>query len=420
MTRATFLAALLLASAPLRAQVESATAVRAPVLPAASAAPLAITPLTAPLAGSLAAPLAPALASPAAALPAAALLPPAPVAALPAAPAAVSPGAPSARTAISPASHEAAESSLSAAAAPDADAAPAVAAGALFDGAAALESRSVAVDPSDFPGGSGAAIATGRRLRALVTKDLAPSDLPYPTTLRAPAAVNLPASLEAAPRAPVRTVTDVAFASLEHSGSAGLVRLGYLEDGRPVALKAYHLRNNPEMLDKFMLEETRSAKLLSDLGVGPRFHGVWRDRDGSWNVAFDVARGDFSGNPINMRTFHDLETILERLHGAGVAEFSDLQMYRDRDGRLSVIDPGTAANALRPLSPGEEPRYAAYARLEQLGPAPAEDGRRYLAWLKASRPASYAMLHDLIARRNDAYAGPIKARYPDHFGASPR
>jgi hypothetical protein len=429
------LAALFLAAAPLSAQVENA-GVRASELSAAPSAPAALAPLAAPLASPLAAALTPAAVSPEAA-PLAAPAALAPAVAAPAAPAALT-AAPAAAVPVkvappasaahgaAPAANASAGEAASARSALDELEGGSVVQSAAFDGVSAapaaaagdaLAARAFSVKPEDFPGGSGAILTTGRTLRALLTKDLAPADLPYSTTLRTPRPVSLPVSLEAAERAPVKSVTDVAFASAEHSGSAGLVRLGSLADGRPVALKAYHLRNNPELLDKFMLEETRSAKLLSDLGVGPQFHGVWRDRDGSWNVVFDIARGDFSGNPVNMSTFHDLETILARLKGAGVAGFADLQMYRDRDGRLSVIDPGAAASDRRPLSPDEEPNYAIYARMEQLQPAPAEHGRRYLAWLKASRPVAYAQLRELIARRDDAYVKPLKDRYPEIFGA---
>jgi hypothetical protein len=250
-----------------------------------------------------------------------------------------------------------------------------------------------------------------------MTVDIAARELPYATTLRAPRAPNLPLSLASAEPAPVAEVTDIAFASVEHSGSAGLVRLGYLQDGRPVALKSYHLGPGRTDAEEVALSETRSAKLLSDLGVGPLFHGVWRDPEGHWNVVFDVARGDFVGTPVTADTFRDLETIFARLNGAGVHDVPDLQMYRDGAGRLMIIDPNMAADGRRGMhEPDEAGGYAAAARLEQLHEAPVDVGRRYLEWLRARKPAAFRGLRALVRRRSDGYAKPVRENYPDLFG----
>jgi hypothetical protein len=412
-------AVLLLSAWPAAAQIKSE-----PVAPlsGASAAPSPLPTLAVPLAPVLTSPAgltaAPALsAAPAAAAPVA-VLPPAPaVLAAPAlAPAAQLPAALLPPAAGGPAPTEKSADSPAGA---DASGGHDAKLDATFDGSAAadgLTRLAFDVTPKTFPGGSGAAETLGRNMRAIVTKKIAAADLPYETTLRPAGPVSLPATLETAPRAAVRKVTDIAFASEEHSGSAGLVRLGYLEDGRPVALKAYHLRGRHEELNDFMLEETRSAKMLSDLGVGPRFHGVWRDHDGSWNVVFDIARGDFSGTPVTRRTFSDLETILTRLKNAGVRSFGDLQLYRDENGRLSVIDPGSAAKGGAPHAEPDQPGgYATQVRMEQLFAAAEPEGRYYLEWLSAHRPEAFASLREVLRRRPDPFAGKVKRLYPDYF-----
>jgi hypothetical protein len=431
------------AAVPVAAQVETEPVVLAPVAPLASAAPAvlapsALAPLAVPLAPALSAPLGASASAAAPALLAAPAASAAPLA-VPSAAASAMPEPPAAAVApaVAPAPtvDDAPLSAPHAGAVASAGAAAAVASaqtGAFFDGA--LERRAFDVPADQFPGGSGGVIAAARPMRALLTRNLAPSDLPYDTNLR-PALEKpspLPATLDAAPRAKVRSVSDVAFASEQHSGSAGLVRLAYLDDGRPVAVKAYHLRRNTtrQELDGLALDEARSAQLLSDLGVGPRFHGLWLDADGDWNVVFDIARGDFNGTPVNAATFRDLEIILSRLRAIGLKNVSDFQLYRSPEGRLTVIDPGSAATGLNEPhewfhSPAdEEGGFAAYARLEQLHDAPPDIGRAYLLALRQHRPAGFAGLSALIVRRTDAYTAPLRRDYADLLGlprsAAPR
>jgi hypothetical protein len=422
-----------LAAAPLAAQVETAPVV-VPLAPSAAAAPALSAAFSPTALVSVTAPPAPALSAP---LRASAVLS-APALAAASAPPAVAAAAPA--PALSYALPEpAAAAEAAPAPAPDGGAragAPRSAArgtmnerfaafagggaesGLAFDGGAALERRAFPVEPSEFPGGSGALLTDPRRVRALLTKDIAAADLPYSTALREPRPVSLPATLAEVRPAPVRAVTDVAFASVEHSGGAALVRLGSLRDGRPVALKAYHLRPEEGDPAEIALEEARSAKLLSDLGVGPIFHGLWRDPEGNWNVVFDIARGDFSGTPINDATLRDLETILARLRGAGVEHVSDFHLYRDHEGRLTVIDPGTVSRLRRDrAAPADDfAGFATQARLDQLKSAPEDVGRRYLLDLRARRPGAFRGLAELVARRSDDAALAVRARWPDLLG----
>lgn len=290
---------------------------------------------------------------------------------------------------------------------------------------ALLEAKAIGVaSPRDFPGGSGGLLRSGKSLRALLTTKLAASDLPYGHALRPVRSLKprLPRTLEEVPPARMSRVTDVGLASRVDGGSNGLVRLGYLEDGRPVALKAIYLPSHPVTgrsrdaeVPGMTLEEARAAQLYSDLGVSPEFHGLWKDDDGRWNVVFDIARGDHEGTPVNDQTFADLETILARMSAAGIVKAGDLQFHRSPEGRLLVIDPQSAAEGLvdSPQAQRQETAGAfALARLDQLREAPADVGRRYLERLEAvDRPAFEELSRRLLGM--DKHAGWARQRYGD-------
>jgi hypothetical protein len=276
--------------------------------------------------------------------------------------------------------------------------------------AGALEAKAKTLETmKDFPGGAGGVLSSGKTLRALLTRDIEASDLPYKAEIRSQPDVSpkLPTTLDEVVRAPVAHVTDIGLASEEHSGSAGLVRLAYLADGRPVAVKTYYLaemkgESRADELPGVMLKEARAAELYSKLGIGPEFHGLWKDADGRWNIVFDIARGDFSGTPVKDVTFRDLETILARMKAAGVKRAGDLQIYRSPEGRLQVIDPNSAAEGLHePHYSDDDPSYgyAASARAELLRQADAEVGRRYLARLRAEDPDAFAPLAQRLTER---------------------
>ena len=291
------------------------------------------------------------------------------------------------------------------------------------DAAKRLESKArTLASMEDFPGGAGGLLSSRKQLRALLTKDIAESDLPYASAIRSRPNLkpDLPETLEQVRRAPMARVTDIGLASEEHSGSAGLVRLGYLADGRPVALKTYYPAEMPgesraAELPGLMLQEARAAQLYSELGIGPQFHGIWKDADGRWNVVFDIARGDFRGTPVKDVTFSDLETILARMKAAGIGDAGDLQMYRSSEGRLMVIDPNRVAERLGQAP--REPFDSMYgdgtgARIDVLREAPQDLGRRYLERLEAVNPDAF----DGLTRRlldNPKSAEWARQRYGD-------
>lgn len=175
-------------------------------------------------------------------------------------------------------------------------------------------------------------------------------------------------------------VTNVVLVSDETSGSGAYVRLAEMPDGRSVVLKTF-ARPNAEHL----LMEARSAKFLSDLGIGAGFHGLFLDAEGRWNLVMDIVPGDFSGTPITPRTFADLDTMLARLEAAGVHELGDFQMHRTPSGRLLAIDPGGISSHIG--EGGRKPTWKASSdfnleRVELLKKADRQMGLRYLERLQ--------------------------------------
>jgi hypothetical protein len=261
----------------------------------------------------------------------------------------------------------------------------------------------------EIPGLPGGVSNYGKSGQYLRTADIAPDDLPYPSAMRPPADdIKLPKTLDEIPEPNVTRETRVVFASDEHSGSAGVVRLAELDDGRPVAIKTYYPGKHPitgkerpiEEVNQFMLDEARSARLFSDLGIGPEFHGMYRDADGRWNVVMDVVPGDFIGTPVNKQTFADLEEMLNRLNGARLQRLGDFQVYRTPEGRLLAIDPGAAASNV-----GAAPRVPVnsaggeftYQRANLIREAPPDVAIDYLGKLQKDDPEAWAGLVQRLA-----------------------
>ncbi|MBI3297927.1 MAG: hypothetical protein HYZ75_07180 [Elusimicrobia bacterium] len=265
-----------------------------------------------------------------------------------------------------------------------------------------LQELSKETPKKDFPGVPGAIDHVEGPLRALRTIEIPPDMLGYGSELREPLAPRAElSSLAEVPKADVVEVSNVVFASEEHSGSSGLVRLAKLKDGRAVAVKA--ILASPPVSEArtagWILEEANSAALFSDLGVGPKFHGIWTDGAGRLNVVMDIARGDFSGTPVKDATFADLEAIIGRLRGAGIKEVGDFQAYRTPEGRLTLIDPATAIKdrgVKPPADPDSRYGFATGQRLALFEAAPADVGARYLEGLRAKDPAAYRGLLEAL------------------------
>jgi hypothetical protein len=201
------------------------------------------------------------------------------------------------------------------------------------------------------PGGAGSmAIETfirghpGRKVKYLVTSSVLESDLPYESAPRPEKPFKEMTSLDEAPRVEVELPTEIVFLTGEvEQGSASHVRLGFLKDGRPVAIKAHlpvELWKGKEQ--ERLRIEANGARLLDDLGIGPRFHGIFAEGDGTLNVVTDIVPGDFpteASKDITLQTIEDLEEASHRLARTGRDLGGDVQGPVTPRGRLLFIDP---------------------------------------------------------------------------------
>ncbi len=249
----------------------------------------------------------------------------------------------------------------------------------------------------EIPGGATAVryrgMTTGKFLR---TGNIDPSQLPYEAALRRPVPVSqisLPSTLDEAAGASLKRVHDVVLVSNDFAGSKGVVRLAELSDGRPVVIKTNHLgpTRTAEEYAAHMLQEVRSAQLISDLGIGPRFHGTAVDADGHLGLVMDVVPGDFTG-PVVRQTLDDFDQIVSRLRAADTGlPPDDFQMYRTPSGRLQVIDPNDLSRFVgEKMQPGKVDQQ----RLSLLRDADSEVASRYLDDLTARDPESARWLRD--------------------------
>lgn len=124
-----------------------------------------------------------------------------------------------------------------------------------------------------------------------------------------------------------------------------IYRLGFLEDGRPVAVRADMSMENASI-------ETRNSHLIGAyadglkvyrLGFGPEMHGIFRDKDKASGIVMDIVPGDFPYEVpefINSRTVKEFIDIYLRLAGAGLALDGDFQYFVTPLGDVQAINQG--------------------------------------------------------------------------------
>jgi hypothetical protein len=186
-----------------------------------------------------------------------------------------------------------------------------------------------------------------KEINCLQTSDVAEEDLPYSVAMRVPRNLDfVPKSLSTVPfiqnvRLPSE---DVFLISRDMNGSAGVVKLGFLKDGRPVALKAYF--TDRPLTERFMLMDYQGAYIADALGIGPKVHGLFVDQKAKWLV-MDIVSGDFPSvvrENIKLVTYRDLKEIKLRLQNANInAMEGDFQYYITPQGRIQIIDQGALA-----------------------------------------------------------------------------
>jgi DNA-binding CsgD family transcriptional regulator/ribosomal protein S18 acetylase RimI-like enzyme len=309
----------------------------------------------------------------------------------------------------------------------------------------ALESASLAglSSPLVNPASKDGQLVAGQ-VRYITTKDITPEALGYTPELRAMQSNPLQAlkmSIGDFPQVKVRE-SQTLLLSTDHSGSTSLVKLGWMGD-RAVALRRFvpradYLEQWGHLADlkvgQKQLDGARGSDLLSRMGIGPQFHGLYTKTDSATgqteiNEVTDVVPGDFqdavptnSGaaaapvgvgqqtpNPtITLDTFNDLETVVQRFKSLAFDEsmLADFQYYVTPAGRLMVID-GTHMAGFNAGSDNNSThirdRDKAFnvERLELLRVAPGDVGVRYLEQLRSSDPPTlHALFESLDVRLN--------------------
>ncbi len=181
--------------------------------------------------------------------------------------------------------------------------------------------------------------------RYLITGDISKSDLPsgYPIALREPnPSKSLPGEIKV-----TMPDTDVFLVNQLHNGAFSVVRLGWLEDGTPVAVKSRYTEDAAD--DNQRVQDDYNDAFFADrLGIGPRLHGCFTDGQGRFSFAMDIVPGEFAGvgdfilqssNYITITTIRDLEEINRRLIAAGKSMSFDFQYFITPEGRVLIIDP---------------------------------------------------------------------------------
>ena len=284
---------------------------------------------------------------------------------------------------------------------------------------------------NQIPGGGSGALSTGGLTegRYIRTQDIDPADLTYGQGLGTPRSFENFRDLEGVPRVEV-TPSDIILASDEHSGSAGIVRLATMGDGRTVAIKAYEPyvppngdRNSPEnieLINNAILDEARGLERAEALGIGPEFHGVFVDEFGRTNVVMDVVTGDFpseAGEFITASTLREFDNMYERIHSAGFnGSLGDFQFYITRDGHPRVIDAGSLADTSR-IGGGRDSFLNSQAsdRISLLRGGGPNLGVPYLEELRTAQPEQYATTMRLMQRYLGDHRAHLVEPYRDYF-----
>lgn len=118
-------------------------------------------------------------------------------------------------------------------------------------------------------------------------------------------------------------------------------RLGFIKEKikendtlKPIAL--LKLSSNEESI---FLEHYQTIMLFDQLGIGPKYHGIFRDKVGNLNIVMDIATGkinDFENT--TPQTITDFITVFQRLNQLQLELWSDFQFGINHSGNIQVID----------------------------------------------------------------------------------
>jgi len=181
-----------------------------------------------------------------------------------------------------------------------------------------------------------------RPYRLLFTKNIRPEDLPadYPVSIREP---DLNKARPGEIHVNLSEGVDIFLASHVHNGSKGVVRLGWLDDGTPVAIRAIYNSQFADRDNKLTMSDYEDEFTYDRRGVGPRVHGLFTDEFGRVSIVMDIVPGEMEGKAaefITLETLKDLGTINDRL-SLIKPELSmpyDVTPFVTSAGRMLLID----------------------------------------------------------------------------------
>ncbi|MBK7843038.1 MAG: hypothetical protein IPJ71_04985 [Bdellovibrionales bacterium] len=176
----------------------------------------------------------------------------------------------------------------------------------------------------------------------LLTDKIDESQFPYASQQRPPISLNpqtLFGSLSALPEINELTITSILIATPKKEAGQGLVRLGFLQNRRPVVVKT--LITTTE--EAARMNEAKGAMLLSAIGVGPLFHGIAREGT-RFHLITDLIIGSnfIPFTSPSIQTLRQLATIMNRfrtIHLDHLPEHEILfQVMRTNSDQVLVID----------------------------------------------------------------------------------
>lgn len=176
----------------------------------------------------------------------------------------------------------------------------------------------------------------------LLTDQIDEDQFPYFSEQRPPVSLDpktLFSLLQHPPEVDNLSITPILIGSPHKEARNGIVRLGFLQNQRPVVVKT--LIKPIDETEK--INEARGTMLLSAIGVGPLFHGIARDR-GSFHIVTDVIIGK-SYNTFaapTIESLRQLETITHRfseIHLDHLPEYEALfQVILTNTNQILAID----------------------------------------------------------------------------------
>lgn len=184
--------------------------------------------------------------------------------------------------------------------------------------------------------------ATAHITGVLLTDQIDESQFPYSSQQRPPVSLNPQTLFNLVSKLPEineLSITSILIGTPKKEARQGLVRLGFLQNGRPVIVKTLITTTEEDA----RMNEARGAMLLSAIGVGPLFHGIARDGT-SFHLITDLVIGNnfipFAAP--TMQALRQLATIMYRfgtIHLDHLPEHEILfQVMRTSSDQILVID----------------------------------------------------------------------------------